>query len=279
MSYKVTIAIDNCVPTNSGLPFLGEHGLSMLIETSDSRMLLDTGQSGAIINNLGLLGIPPKSIDTIAISHGHYDHTGGLSHVLKHAGKRIPVFAHEDAFAEYSSLARGQRRFIGIPYRREQLTSLGADWQLLRAPQEIYPDVWLSGSVPRRTNFKTGDSKLVLGDAGHDRLDIIEDDMAIFIKTGKGLVVVSGCTHAGLVNMIEYGLEVTGCRQLCGWIGGTHLGPLSHEQQECSIARLRAFEPEFVAANHCTGFAMMAKLQQEFGARFIPAFVGSVIEF
>ncbi len=281
MPFKVTVVIDNCVPTHSGLPFLAEHGLAMLVETGKSRLLLDTGQTAAILNNLSLLGVAPDSIDAIALSHGHYDHTGGLFYLLKHAAKRTPVFAHEDAFAEHCSLARGQRRFIGIPYRKEQLTSLGADWKTIRHPQEIFPQIWISGSVPRQTDFETGDAKLVVHNAAEhcDCQDELDDDMALFIDSGKGLVVVSGCTHAGLVNMIEYGLKVTGCRQLHGWIGGTHLGPLTREQQEQTIARLQAFQPEFVAANHCTGFPMMARLQQVFGERFIPAFVGTSIQF
>ena len=79
--------------------------------------------------------------------------------------------------------------------------------------------------------------------------------------------------------MVSHGLAVTGCERLNGWIGGTHLGPVTTAQQEATTAQLEAFRPDFVAANHCTGFRMMAKLQQAFGERFIPAFVGTVIEF
>lgn len=281
MKTKLTIVVDNCVPFNAGLPFLAEHGLSMLLETQGLKLLIDTGQSSAIIHNLSLLGIAPAAIDMIAISHGHYDHTGGLFHILKHARKTIPVCLHEEAFASHCSASQGQRRFIGIPYRQEQLTTLGADWQMHRAPREIMPGVWISGTVPRTTAFETGDAKLVVPDAngGCDCQDEIVDDMAIFVKSAKGLVVVSGCTHAGLVNMIRHGLAVTGCENLHGWIGGTHLGPLTPEQQDRTIAELQAFQPEFVAANHCTGFLMMARLQHVFMERFIPAFVGIRIEF
>jgi len=281
MNMKVTIAVDNCVPTGARAPFLGEHGLSMLIETGDTRLLLDTGQSSAIIHNLSLLGVSPASLDMIAISHGHYDHTGGLYHVLNHAKKRLPVYVHEAAFKSRFSVSNGERRFAGIPYRKEQLSTLGADWQSVSQSQQLLPGLWLSGAVPRNTVYETGDQRLVASnpDSGCDCQDEIDDDMALFYASEKGLVVISGCTHSGLVNMVKHGMAVTGATRLHGWIGGTHLGPVSAQQQDQTIAQLQAFKPEFVAANHCTGFRMMARLQEAFGECFIPAFVSTVIEF
>jgi 7,8-dihydropterin-6-yl-methyl-4-(beta-D-ribofuranosyl)aminobenzene 5'-phosphate synthase len=281
MNIKVTVAIDNCVPINARSLFLGEHGLSMLVETEGKRLLVDTGQSAAVVHNLGLLGVAADSLDMIAISHGHHDHTGGLFHVLANASRKIPVYLHPDAFKPRYSLGSGQRHFAGIPYRQEQLATLGADWRWTSTPVELWPGMWLSGAVPRTTAYETGDTRLVATDAasGCDCQDEIADDMALFCKSDKGLVVISGCTHSGLVNMVSHGLAVTGCERLHGWIGGTHLGPVSAAQQAPTIAQLQAFAPDFVAANHCTGFRMMAKLYEAFGERFIPAFVGTVIEF
>ena len=143
------------------------------------------------------------------------------------------------------------------------------------------PGVWLSGSVPRLTAYETGDAKLLVHDEQNacDCQDEIADDMALFIKSDEGLVVVSGCTHSGLVNMVQHGLAVTGCERLHGWIGGTHLGPVGVAQQMQTIDALLALQPSFVAANHCTGFQMMARLQQAFGKRFTPAFVSTIMVF
>lgn len=279
MDFKLTVVVDNCVPIGAAKPFLGEHGLSMLLEADGRRLLLDTGQSSAVVHNLGLLGVPPATLDAIVISHGHYDHAGGLAPVLSQAGRRLPVHLHAHAFKERYSVSGGVRRFAGIPLRAEQLASLGADWRMPTAPVELLPGVWLSAAVPRGSGFETGDTRLVAPAGDCDCQDEIEDDMALFCNTADGLVVVSGCTHSGLVNMVRHGLAVSGAQRLRGWIGGTHLGPVSAGQQERTIAELQAWAPDFVAANHCTGFAMMARLQQAFGDRFVPAFVGTVLAF
>lgn len=281
MHNKVTVVVDNGVLNGASAPFLGEHGLAMLLETSGTRLLLDTGQSSAVVHNLGLLGKPPASIDVVAISHGHYDHTGGLYPFLAQAKKTLPVYAHEAAFEVRYSISAGGRKFVGIPYRREQLAALGADFRMIRDPHEIAPGCFVSGEIPRTTPFETGDPHLVTHDAeiGCDCQDAINDDMVLYCRSRKGLVVISGCAHSGLVNIVRHGLALTGEARLHGWIGGTHLGPVSGLQQDQTISELRAFAPDFVAANHCTGFQMMARLHQAFGDRFIPAFVGTVIEF
>lgn len=278
---KLTVVIDNCVPTGGSPAFLGEHGLSMLIEVAGQKILLYTGKSDALLHNLSLLGVAPSDLDMILISHGHNDHTGGLYHVLAHARKTMPVFIHEEAFKTRFSISNGQRSFAGIPYRQEQLTRLGADWRFVREPTEILPGLWLSGPVPRKNVDEAGDANLIVfnPENGCDCHDEVLDDMALFYKSEKGLIIISGCTHSGLINMIEHGMAVTQCDRLYGWIGGTHLGPATAYQQNETLARLQDFQPAFVAANHCTGFRMMAKLSEAFGERFIPAFVGTQIEF
>lgn len=276
---KVTVVVDNSLPIGVRQPFLAEHGLSLLIEHAGKKVLLDTGQSLTVVSNLGLLGVLPSTLDALALSHGHHDHTGGLFHVLQRVGKRIPVHAHERVFDARYSVKKQERRFIGIPYAKELLTTLGAEWRFTTKPAEILPGLWISGEIPRTTDYETGDTNLVIcGADGCDYKDDFRDDSSLFYAGQRGLVVIGGCTHAGLVNTVKYGLEITGASRLAGWIGGTHLGPVSKQQQEKTIAQLASFAPDFVAANHCTGFAMMAKLRECFGEKFIPAFVSTVIE-
>lgn len=274
---KITVVIDNCVPISTPSPFLGEHGASLLIEANGKLILLDAGQSSAVVHNLSLLGKHPAELDAIIVSHGHYDHTGGLYHILKHRRKPISIFAHSRIFDERYSISGG-RYYIGIPHLKEGLSSIGAQWQLFDKPTEIFPDLWFSGQIPRFTSYETGDKRLITCSNGCDCQDNIDDDTSLFYKHEKGMVVIGGCTHSGLVNTVEYGFMVTGKANLYGWIGGTHLGPVSDEQQIKTLAFLEALMPEFIAANHCTGFQMMAKLNEQFGKRFIPAFVSTSIE-
>ena len=124
----------------------------------------------------------------------------------------------------------------------------------------------MSGHIPRNTDYETGDPELVTCAAdGSECQDTIEDDTSLFYAGPRGLVVIGGCTHAGLVNTVRWGLEVTGTSRLAGWIGGLTWGLCRKSSSEKTLAQLASFDPEFIAANHCTGFAMMATLYECFG--------------
>ncbi|MDR3593144.1 MAG: MBL fold metallo-hydrolase [Negativicutes bacterium] len=276
---KATVVMDNSVPINQRSPFRGEHGFSLLLEHQSEKILFDTGQTAALIHNLGLLGVRPAQIDTLVLSHGHYDHSGGLLHLLQHGRKTYPLYAHSDIFVPRFSVTNDSRHFVGIPYVKEQLTTLGVDWRLGKEPCQIAPGLWFSGQIPRRTDYEVGDTRLVTCCGDGDCPDRIIDDISLYYLSDNGLVVIGGCTHSGLVNTVSYGLELTGAKRLCGWIGGTHLGPVGAEQQAKTLDTLESFQPDFVFAGHCTGFSMMAELSRRFGSRFIPAFVSAAVEF
>jgi len=275
---KVTVVVDNTVPVSSRRPFQGEHGFSLLLEHQSAKILFDMGQSSVVIHNLSLLKVNAAEIDILVLSHGHYDHAGGLFHVLQHGRKQYPLYAHPDIFTPRYALGGGNRMFIGIPYAKEQLSALGVDWQLRTEAQEISPGLWFSGQIKRDACFEPEDKRLVVCAGNVDIKDGFPDDTALYYVSDSGLVVIGGCTHSGMVNTIRHGLAVTGAKRLRGWIGGTHLGPATREQQDRTLTELAAMEPEFVVAGHCTGFPMMAELERRFGERFIPAFVGASLE-
>jgi len=288
-SLKITVVVDNNVPPGAKAPFRGEHGLAVLIETGTNRILFDAGPSDVVVHNLGLLGIHPRELDAIVLSHGHYDHTGGLAALLTMAAKKIPVFSHPDIFTPRYSVTGNNCRFVGIPFTREYLVRLGADFRSVEEPQELVPNLWISGPVPRETAYEEGDAHLVVADPdcncdGGDlqdpfHSDPLTDDMAIYIRCSKGLVVLGGCAHSGIINMVNHGLKLTGSIKVHGLLGGTHLGPTSDPQKNATLAALEWFNPDFIASNHCTGFAVMARLSQIFGDKFIPAFCGTTVEF
>lgn len=271
---KITVLCENSVGTTNGLT--GEWGLAMLVEVAGKRILFDTGENGRLLNNAAALGIDLHSADVLVMSHGHYDHAGGMRDFLRYRG-RIPVYAHPDFFTvRYSSLPR--ERYIGVPYREEELVSLGADFVFSRGPVELAPGVWFSGEVPRITDFEKGDSRLFYLQNGDKVNDPIADDISLFCITPAGLLIILGCAHAGLVNIVECARQVSEVNKIYGIIGGTHLGAVSAEQQEATINYLRKQNLQFLAVNHCTGMSTIAQLAAAFGASFHFAPAGTVFK-
>lgn len=276
---KITFVVDNYVPISTPRPFLGEHGFSLLIETKTAKILLDTGQSSTVVKNLSLLGIHPDQLDAIVISHGHYDHAGGLAYILQQRSKPLRVYGHPDIFKAHYSRAGGKNRFIGIPFTKENLTSLGAQWTLSDKPLIIDQNIMLSGQIPRNIDYEVGDSNLIaLDQCGCVCSDDLNDDISLYYCGEEGLIVIGGCTHSGLVNTVEHGLKLAGKTKLQGWIGGTHLGPVLKTQQDSTLKQIEKYSPDFLAAGHCTGLAMMSELQNRLQNRFIPGFVSQTIQ-
>ena len=152
MGLKITTLSENTAGLGG---FLGEWGLSILVEAGDLRLLLDAGQGISAAANASLLGIDLSRIDRIVLSHGHYDHTGGLPHILRKVGKTIPIVAHPDIWADKYSHREGQDyRYIGIPHQRHLLESLGASFNLHAGPVKIDDDIMTSGEVPMVTGFE-----------------------------------------------------------------------------------------------------------------------------
>jgi len=274
---KVTILSENTVGAPLGL--VGEWGLALLVETPDARILLDTGAQGHMVANAALLGVDLRTVDALVLSHGHYDHTGGLKAFLEVRG-RLPVYAHPRLFDfHYSTVPH--KHYVGVPFRLAELKSLGADFVWVREPREIAPGLWVSGEVPRRTSFERGDPRLIsLEDPEDDtgKPDPLYDDMSLYAVTPPGLVVILGCAHAGVVNIVEHAREVTGVDAVYGVIGGTHLGPVDEEQRRATTEYLEKLNLQFLAANHCTGLSTITTLAQFFGPRFRYAPAGATFE-
>jgi 7,8-dihydropterin-6-yl-methyl-4-(beta-D-ribofuranosyl)aminobenzene 5'-phosphate synthase len=275
MKVTATILSENCVFLQPGA--VAEHGLAIFIETEGGNYLLDTGQGKAIVNNAMVLGFDLKTLKGVILSHHHFDHTGGLAPVLDVKGA-VDVYAHPDLFKESYSLRGGKERFIGVPYPRKLLESKGARFNLSAEFREIEPGLWLTGEIPRRTDYEKGDQDQVLKADGGYVKDEILDDQSVVAETEKGLVVILGCCHAGIINTLTHIREKLGGRPIHAVIGGTHLGPATEEQQEKSIADLKAFGIERLGVSHCTGLKMANRLAQEYGDRFFFCNVGTVVK-
>lgn len=275
MNYRITILCENSVGPISGT--LGEHGFSALVEWPDGALLFDTGQGLTLLHNAQRMNKNLHGVKDVALSHGHYDHSGGLLPLLRSCGPKR-IFGHPAIFdPRYRCKDSGETLSLGMPYPHEYLEGQGAVFDLAHQFREILPNIFLTGHVPRRTSFETGDSGLYTDTAGATR-DPFDDDQSLLINTPQGVVVLLGCCHAGLINTLEHTATVLGRRDIRAVIGGTHLGFCTGQQLDQTVQVLKQWQISKLAVSHCTGFAAAARLRQEFPSAFQSAHVGYSIE-
>ena len=264
----------------AGKPGLAaEWGLSILVETGEARILFDTGGSDAAVRNADALGIRLAGLDAVVISHGHADHTGGLSSVLARTGA-IDVIAHPAVWElKYTKRPyEDSYAFIGIPYRKEFLESRGARFIMHEAPQRLRPNIWTSGEIPQRTDFEAIEPYFYVKSSNDFSPDPIADDQALFVKTAAGLVIVLGCSHRGLINTIRHAQDVTGEKRVHTIVGGTHLFPKSDAQRAKTLDALNKIGVGKLGVSHCTGFTASRLLSDAFGDRFFLNNAGTICE-
>lgn len=276
MKFRITVLCENSVGPISGT--LGEHGFAALIEPREGAPLLfDTGQGLTLLHNARRMNKDLEKVRTVVISHGHYDHSGGLLPLLTECGPKT-VFGHPGIFGHRHRVKdTGECHPIGIPQDRPALEAAGATFDLSVDFREIAPGVHLTGEVPRATPFETGDQGLYRDCTGQE-LDTTPDDQSLILETARGLVIVLGCCHAGLVNTMEHVAYMTGRRDIHAVIGGTHLGFCGQVQIEKTLDAVRTWGVRKLVVAHCTGFAASARLSRELPEAFQVAMVGYSLE-
>jgi len=258
---QLTVLINNCVH-RPGLK--AEHGLSLWLEIDNNAYLFDTGASGLVVENAKTLGISLEKANAIILSHGHYDHTGGLMTVLKAINKKITIFAHPNIWEKKGYLSKAGVRDIGIPFSKAMLTEAGANFDLFSGPRVIGPNMWLTGEIPRKTAFEKVESSLVHAVDNAWEPDLILDDQALVINTIKGLIIITGCAHSGIINTITHSLEYAHTNKVYAIIGGFHLWHASEEQLRLTIESTKVFKPNYLITGHCTGLTAAMALKTAF---------------
>ena len=266
MQLQITTLSENTAGLGN---FLGEWGLSILIETDEQNILFDTGQSISASHNADLLGIDLSKINKIVLSHGHYDHTGGLRQILRRVRKEIEIIAHPDIWAVKYSRREGQEdKYIGIPFHRQTLESLGARFNLTTEPITITDSIMTTGEVPMVTDYEEIEPYLVVKQDDGFIPDKLLDDQAIIINTEPGLVVVLGCAHRGIINTLYHARELTGVKTVHTVLGGCHLMDASEERVRLTLAVLKELGVQRLGVSHCTGLPASVTMAQQFGDKF-----------
>ena len=272
---KITILIDN--QAVNGLD--SEHGLAMWIAHENGHILFDTGQKNTFAKNAERLGIDIAQTDDLVLSHGHFDHTGGIPHVLNMAPK-VNVHCHPAAVYPRYAVRDGAARAIQMPQASmmglDRMTTEHLHW--VRNPVQLSERVGITGYIPRQTSYEDTGGPFYLDPLGN-RKDDIEDDMALWIRTDKGLVVCVGCSHAGLVNTLNYIRELNNREKIHAVIGGFHLMTADFNRMEKTLNALSSINPDIMVPCHCTGKPAVSFLQDAMGSRVIEGAAGDTYEF
>jgi 7,8-dihydropterin-6-yl-methyl-4-(beta-D-ribofuranosyl)aminobenzene 5'-phosphate synthase len=277
---RLTIVVENSASLGD-TPVWAQHGLSIFLETeldSESmKLLMDTGASSEVmLHNADALNLDLHNLDLISLSHGHYDHTGGLMGILPRLNRRICILAHPDIFAPKLK-ERPILKFIGPPFTRAEAEAAGAIMLEARGPVAIAPEVMTTGEVPRIEPFEKVEGFWTIKDGQYCQ-DKIPDDQALAINLqGKGLVVITGCAHAGIINTIKHAQKITGVEELYAVIGGFHLMGADEKRIEATAKALQQLDPAIVRPGHCTGQKAVCRLQEALGERCWPLTVGDSI--
>ncbi len=270
--------VEDTAPAGSG--FRAEHGLAWHIETPHGRVLFDTGASGdVLLHNAARLDVDLAQIDALVLSHAHYDHTGGLAAVLERTRAGLPVYASPDLFRPRYKLTDSGESFIGIAHARADLTAR-CDLRLSAEPVEVLPGLWTTGEITERPAFIGGSDHLVVpGNGSGWQPDPYRDDLSLVLRVAGGIVVLLGCGHAGILNILRHV-----SRRFEGPVltiaGGTHLTSATGAMLDQAIDELRAhYDAPRLYPNHCTGSRAFDALRAAFGEHVQPCPAGTVLTF
>ncbi len=253
---KITVLVDNYTMINKD--YKSEPGFSVFIEEAKQKILFDTGYSDIFINNAKKANVDLLDVDTIVLSHGHYDHTVGLSHLIK---------LIDQAKAEGSTVKRA--KLVMHPYAIiPKLDSNGSNWGMANTLEELekYFDIIMTkepykiidgltylGEIERNSSFEKFQMAMTVNINGKDVEDHLLDDSAMAYQTKDGVFVITGCSHAGISNVCEMAKKVTKDDRIIGLIGGLHLKNPTEEQLDRTVNYLKTLELDSIHACHCTG--------------------------
>ncbi len=257
--FELTVICDNHAKNE----LLSEHGLSFYILADGLTILFDTGSGETLLPNAMKLGIDLAKCSHLVLSHGHYDHSGGVAQVLA-KNTYCSVIAHPFILSDrYSRHADRPVKRIGMPVNERAVLQQLDPVRLHCSPVAscISDYIGITGFIPRTHVFEDTGGPFYLDETGQFA-DLIPDDQALWINTPQGLVIILGCCHSGVSNTVEYIRQLNDGASVAGIIGGLHLLHASAERLEQTIIYLKKLKPQFIYAGYCTGDDVIVKLRQ-----------------
>ncbi len=282
---QITVLMEENAGYDSGL--LGQHGVSFLLEAKNEKhertILFDTGQSAKpILHNMNLLHKDPGGIDMVFLSHCHSDHTGGLVGMLKACRRpRVPVIAHPGIYRDNIGIKPGFRSYgMGPGSSPAAIAKAGGEMILVAEPLPLAPGIVTTGEIKERVSLEKSPtlSTFTLKE-GVMAPDLMADDISLVLILKEGLVIVTGCSHAGIVSITEAAVRLTGVSEIVALIGGFHLIDSNEQRIDQTIEELAAMSIGTIYTGHCTGFKAEAKMLKKFGSRFKKLHTGMAISF
>jgi 7,8-dihydropterin-6-yl-methyl-4-(beta-D-ribofuranosyl)aminobenzene 5'-phosphate synthase len=264
-----------------------EHGVSMLVTTYSNgkkdSFLFDTGVTvDGVLHNMDVLEVKGNELHAVVLSHGHTDHTRGLMGLIKRYGRpNIPIVLHPDAYLKRKNVQPDGHESEHIPPSKKDMEA--EDVQII---EEVGPTMLIGGSalvsgqIPRVTEYEKGSpNQLAVIDGEWKPDPWIHDDQAIVMNVkDRGLVVLTGCGHAGVINTLKHAIALTGVNRIHAVIGGFHLtGPIFEPIIAPTVQALREFSPSVLVPQHCTGWKATHLMASEFPEAFVPNSVGTTM--
>ena len=259
MAVKITTLLENS--PGEHLALIHEHGLCFFIETDECKLLFDTGQSDSFLKNAEQLMLDPTQADYVVLSHGHYDHSGGLRSLVEKTSD-FKLFMGKGFFNEKYGFKNNAWEFLGNNFDREFLEANSIDYREVEPGRtEIAPGVSIITGFPRVHEDEVINKRFRIKKDGTFIEDSFDDEVLLALDSPKGLIIVLGCSHPGMKNMIDYAIEVTG-KDVYAILGGTHLVEAGPENMEQSLAYLRRDGLKVLGVSHCTGPEAMGILEK-----------------
>jgi len=253
--------------------FIAEHGFSVFIERGEKKILFDTGSGVGLFHNASLAGIDLSKIDCLILSHGHSDHTGGLSKLLS-INPELKIYAHPQIIVPKFKILNGKSKYIGI--NKRIINKYSDNFIFVKKPLEIFEGIWLSGEIKRIFPQKASDRYYTDNNLEHP--DMCTDEQFLIIDHGSEVSVLTGCCHFGIRNIFPLIKKIFNTTAIKCLIGGLHLRHIEESEMNSCMESLITTNPKMIGAAHCTGLDAYAAIKFSFPSSSFWASTGMKIE-